>query len=86
MKLSKATFRFDAATVVFVDGACGPRVEVWRGGKRVHSIDNADRRYKPCVTHCLDVLRMVEQKPPKNEFARQRQKAARPAVGIAKGT
>jgi len=54
-----------------------PSVQVYLGRVRVSEIANHDKRYRPCVTHCQDVIRLALKKPPKSNHAAQRLKAVR---------
>lgn len=56
------------------------------GGPKVsHSIDNAEGRYKPCVTHCQALVRFVTRKKPVGAVERKRAEKTRPKLGLFHG-
>ena len=48
----------------------------------VYQVENNSGRYKPCVTHCKELIRLATKKPPVDDFAKRRQKAARPKLKV----
>lgn len=45
-------------------------------------IDNRNGRYKPCMTHALELLRQLTKKKPANNFAANRAKKAKPELKL----
>jgi hypothetical protein len=45
-------------------------------GEQIHIINNRDGRYKACITHAAEIVRLLQRKKPATEFAKQRTKAA----------
>ena len=62
MKLTRAIFDFDGAQIVFNHAAADVIVTI---GEISVTYDNEKRQYKPCVTHCEDLLRMVRGEWPR---------------------
>lgn len=65
MKLQRAIFDFDGAQIVFNHAAADVTVDIW--GKASVTYMNKDREYKPCVTHCKQLLARVESERPKRK-------------------
>jgi len=69
-------FRHDErgkASEVEVDGPFGKR-----------RIDNANAEYKPCMTHCKELIHAACGQEQKTEFAKSRHKAAKPKLDVVK--
>lgn len=83
MKLTKAHFNFKDSTLgdILVLWLADNCVEVWVKGKR-HRVENPKGQYKPCVTHCRDLIRHVTYQPPVTEFAKRRQKELKPKLTL----
>lgn len=65
MKLKIATFALQHSdaeeySVTFMKNA----VHIHRNGLRIQEVDNTGNRWKPCVTHCLDLIKLANNKPP----------------------
>lgn len=56
-------------------------VHLFCSGKEFR-VSNKKARWKPCVTHCLDLIRMHLGKKPTSEFAKQRVKATKPELKV----
>lgn len=57
------------------------------GSGNVLKVANASGRYKPCKTHCLDLIRQALGKPPADNFAARRveeQRRQKPALKVHK--
>lgn len=89
MKFITATFCFDDSElgliIVNFDDVNG-HVEVSTinpaASGPCFTIPNPKRRYKPCATHAMELIRLKLGKKPRTEFAKQRQAAAQvPPVG-----
>ena len=80
-KITNATFILTGDRGVFVvkfyypDGGHDPGCSIEHRGKTTR-IPNPKRRYKPCQTHCLDLIALAISEPPPNQFAANRKKAA----------
>lgn len=76
--LQAATFLFPDWMVMFVNG----NVEVLGtgGGTLVLKIEQGD--WRPCVTHCRQLIRMAKGLPPANEFDRKRREPRKPELRV----
>lgn len=79
MKLAQALFEIVSGTdrfhVLFRPGY----VVVKLKGRPDRRVENDDLRYKPCMTHCKDLIRLAVGKPPlSNQAAQRHNKDARP--------
>ena len=66
---ARVLFRFDQQgkpTTILIKGA---GANDW-----LTEIDNSAGNYKPCLTHCYDLVRLHRRKPASSEQARQREK------------
>lgn len=72
------TFRYD-------DKGKPLDVEIRADGK-LFRVDNPKSDWKPCVTHCQDLIRLKLGRKPKTPFAERRIKDTKPALRIAQGT
>lgn len=85
MTLTRATFHYiDKKTkikVSFLYDEKGQGIAVWVTiGVKVFKIDNPKGTWKPCATHAKELIRSCQDKPEKNEFAKQRaQRSAKQA-------
>lgn len=46
------------------------------------SFDNAKGTWKPCVTHCQDLIRLAFGRQPRTKFAKQKIKHTRPNLRV----
>jgi hypothetical protein len=79
MKLAQALFEivsgFNRYTVRFKR----EYVVVQVNSNELRRFENLDGRYKPCMTHSVDLIRQATEKPPQsNQAAQRRNKDARP--------
>ncbi len=80
MKLDTATFVFarllgSAVEVTFLDAKS--QIEVTVDGETTH-LDNEARRFKPCVTHCKQLVEFLKGRDAKNLAQRTRRRNVRP--------
>lgn len=82
MKITDARFTLTDArgefVVKFIYPGRGfdPVCSVEHQGKTAR-IANPHRRYKPCLTHCLDLIAQAMYEPPPTQFAKNRKEATR---------
>ena len=69
MKLADVYFLGDEATVT-------------RGDVKAITLDNSKRRYKPCATHAMDVVRRAFPSEPKTNFERDRREKVPVALKV----
>jgi hypothetical protein len=86
VKIESAAFVYDVDGrmwhVVFVDR----RVKLWfhriasATTSPTFEVENSDRRWKPCQSHAMDLIRMHSQQPAASNQAAQRVAATRPVL------
>lgn len=85
MKLQSAQFVIlgtdDVSFVVDFQGHKSTVSVIGGDGTRA-DVDNVDHRYKPCVTHCCDLIRLATQRPSTNSFEDRRRKESRPVLKL----
>lgn len=82
-ELVAATFVFRGWLVVFTGGT----VEVLNGeqdGQPMLKVEQGD--WRPCVTHCRELIRLARGNQPTSNHERGRRKATKPSLKIARGT
>lgn len=57
-------------------------VLVSKDQREVMRLDNKRGQYKPCATHCIDLIRTAQAKKPRSEFAARRRRSAKPRLKI----
>lgn len=73
MKFTSAVFCFSDKERQNTVSFTGESVTVSEGETIVLELVNVKRQYKPCVTHCLELIRSAYRKPPSTEFSKQRE-------------
>ena len=83
MKLESATFVYQVKGqtwhIVFMPHAVNISID----GSQLFSVDNAGRKWKPCQSHAVDLIRMHTQQPARCNQASQRVAATRPVLRVA---
>lgn len=88
MKWTIASFRIEtddenALTVSFFQLSAMVSVhDSWC--KTLLEVDNFDHRYKPCLTHAIELVKIALNKPTKSNFAKRRTKAMKPRLKVKK--
>lgn len=73
MKLTSAVFCFSDKQRQITVSFTGESIIVSGGETIVLELVNVKRKYKPCVTHCLELIKTAYQKPQSTEFAKSRE-------------
>lgn len=73
MKITSAVFCFSNKERQIAVSFNGESVTVSEGETIVLELVNVKRKYKPCVTHCLELIQSAFRKPQSSEFAKQRE-------------
>lgn len=87
MRCSLATFRFESTGIAYMVSFCLGHLTVCVHDSYSQSlleIDNRDRRYKPCITHAWEVLRLALNQQNTSNFAKRRTKAMKPNLKVRK--
>ena len=90
LTLQKSTFHFvdedlRSISVQFTYGVGGDPVDVlvyWNGGMEV-KYDNQDKKWRACVTHARELVRLATGKKSVGPFAKARAKSSRPPLRLA---
>lgn len=84
-KVAKAKFEFsDGVCVTFYFDNGRPQNVVVNSCETEFVVDNTNGQYKPCVTHCRDLIDWKLGKKPKGNFAKQRKKKTKPNLRIVR--
>lgn len=87
MKLHTAKFVFDVHKVGKVTVTFSGDEVCVANGSDSFVIENKEkgyggRRYKPCVSHCRQVIEHALEKPPSTVWAKKKLKEAKPVLGL----
>lgn len=77
-QLVKAFFTFADCTVEFD----GKRITVWLDCESLPSLEIEQGEWRPCVTHCRELIRLASGKEPRGQHARKRRKVTKPAFKV----
>lgn len=73
MKLTSAVFVFASKDRQITVSFVGETIVVSDGETIVLELVNVKRQYKPCVTHCLELIQSAYRKPQSTEWAKERE-------------